>query len=402
MPASVPSPVALAKQYKERLLRDMDLAALLQLPDDQKRSRLFVTLEQMFRQDRLILPEGEKAEVIQRVLEETVGLGPLEPLLQDPTITEIMVVKPDEVYVEREGQILPAPDVRFTSSEHLLHIIERIVAPIGRRIDEASPLVDARLGDGSRVHAVISPVAIHGPALTIRKFRASPWTLLDLVGKQALSPEMGLFLARAVGARLNMVISGGTGSGKTSLLTAVVKEIPDGERLVTVEDMAEMKLDRCHVVAMEARQPNLEGKGEITIRTLIRNALRMRPDRIIVGEVRGEEAFDMLQCMNTGHPGSMTTVHANSPADVLGRLEQMVIMAGTRMPLEAIREQLVRTIQLVVQVSRLPDGSRKVVSIAEVTSNGVVTPLYRFRAGSFEKVSDPTATAELLQAESEV
>lgn len=401
---------ALSRQFKERILREMDLAALVQLSDNDKRRRIAGALEQMIWHDRLILSETEKASVIQQVLDESVGLGPLEPLLHDPTITEVMVVKPDEVYFERDGQLRAAPEVRFTSPEHLLHIIERIVAPLGRRIDEASPMVDARLPDGSRVNAVIPPVALHGPAVTIRRFRPSPWTLVDLVAKEAMSPEMGAFLARAVAAKLNLIISGGTGSGKTSLLGALVGLIPEGERLVTIEDMAELNLNRRHVVAMEGRPPNLEGRGEITIRTLIRNALRMRPDRIIVGEVRSEEGFDLLQAMNTGHPGSISTLHANSPADALARLEQMVVIAGTRMPLEAIREHIASTIHLVVQTQRLPDGSRKVAAIAEV-ARGEINTLFRFRTeavtrervhGSFEQVAAPQVVVDMLSPFGEV
>lgn len=402
---------ALVRQYKDRVLKDMDLAALVQLSDDQKRKRITEALEQMIWHDRIILAEAEKTVVIQRVLDETVGLGPLEALLHDSTITEIMVVRPNEVYIERDGRIHPAPEVRFGSAEHLRHVIERIVAPLGRRIDESSPLVDARLPDGSRAHAVIPPIALHGPALTIRKFRPVPWSLFDLVSKGALSTGMASFLARAVAARLNITLSGGTGSGKTSLLSALINEIPAGERLVTVEDMAELTLDRPHVVALEGRLPNLEGKGEVTIRTLVRNALRMRPDRIIVGEVRGEEAFDVLQAMNTGHPGSLTTLHANSPEDAMARLEQMVVMVGTRMPLEFIREHVAHAIHLVVQLQRLPDGSRRVVNISEVTGPGRVSTLFRFRLdavdhdgirGEFEEIGAPKAVAHLLRPFGEV
>lgn len=378
---------SLSARFKERLLRETDLSALIRLPDEQKRQRIATALEQMIWQDRLILPEAEKAQLIQSVLDETVGLGPLEPLLHDPAITEVMAAAPDEVYFEKDGQIHPAPEVRFAGAEHLLQIIERIIAPLGRRIDEASPLVDARLPDGSRVNAVIPPVALRGPALTIRRFRPVPWSLADLTERGALSPAMAAYLEEAVAARRNILIAGGTGSGKTSLLSALVRAIPERERLITIEDMAELRLDRPHVVGMEGRPPNLEGRGEISIRALIRNALRMRPDRIIVGEVRGEEAFDMLQAMNTGHPGSMTTLHANSPADALARLEQMVVMAGTRMELEAIREQVRSTIDLVVQVARLADGARRVTAIGALVagrSGGLqVEWLFEWRDGAF-------------------
>lgn len=379
-------PAALIRLYRERLIRETDLDTLVRLAEDAKRARIAAALEQMFRADRQILTRAERARIIQGVIDETLGLGPLEPLLADPAVTEVMVVRPDEVYYERDGCVYPAPDVRFNGPDHLLHLIERIIAPLGRRIDESSPLVDARLPDGSRVHAVIPPVALHGPKLTIRRFLPVPWTLADLAARGALSAEMAAFLAGAVRARVNMVLSGGTGSGKTSLLAALIREIPAEERLVTIEDMAELKLERPHVVALEGRPPNLEGRGEITLRTLIRNALRMRPDRIIVGEVRGEEAFDMLQAMNSGHPGSLTTLHANSPADAIARLEHMVAMSGTRMHPGAVREHLASTIRLVLQVERLADGSRKVVEIAEVTGAAggrlQVQTLYRFRAES--------------------
>jgi pilus assembly protein CpaF len=285
--------------------------------------------------------------------------------LNDETITEIMVNGPNQVYVERSGK-LERTDVVFRSDEHVLHIIEKIVAPLGRRIDESSPMVDARLPDGSRVNAVIPPISLVGPSITIRKFAKDPFTIDDLINFGTLSLEMAAFLEAAVKARLNVVVSGGTGSGKTTTLNVLSSFIPEGERIVTIEDAAELQLSQEHVVSLETRPANIEGKGAITIRDLVRNSLRMRPERIIVGEVRSGEALDMLQAMNTGHDGSLTTGHANSPRDMLSRLETMVLMAGMDLPVRAIREQIASAIDLIVQQSRLRDGSRKITHITEV------------------------------------
>lgn len=394
----------LVQRYRDRLLQTLDLAELLRLPEAGRRQRLAAAVAGLLQQDRLTLPDPDRAALVQQILDETVGLGPLEPLLRDPLVTEVMVVGPGQVYVEREGRICPAP-VRFASRAHLLHIVQRAVAPCGRRIDESSPLVDARLPDGSRVHAVIPPVAVDGPYLTIRRFRPVPWRLADLVGAGALSAEMAAFLRQAVRCRLNILIAGGAGTGKTSLLAALAQEVPPAERLVIIEDSHELRLDRPHAVVLEGRPPNLEGRGEIPIRTLIRHALRMRPDRILVGEVRGEEAFDMVQAMNTGHRGSMCTLHANSAADALVRLEQMLLLAGTRVTVEAIRDYLAATVHLVVHLDRCPAGTRRVTTIAEVGRGpgGLqVRPLFQWYPGSgpsggrFVPAGEPEALASQL------
>jgi pilus assembly protein CpaF len=312
-----------------------------------------------------ILTTVQSEAVIRAVVDRITGLGPLEPLLEDSSITEIMVNDPESIFIERRGHIEQV-DVRFRDEAHLRHVIDRIVAPIGRRIDESSPLVDARLPDGSRVNAVIPPLAIEGPALTIRKFSREPFTLERLVELKTIDQEIASFLEHSVQDRVSMLVSGGTGSGKTSTLNALGYCIPEEERLITIEDAAELQLKHEDLVSMEARPPNIEGRGEITIRTLVRNALRMRPDRIIVGEVRGGEAFDMLQAMNTGHRGSMTTLHANSPPDALIRLESMVLMAGFDMPVTAIRRMISGAIELIIQQDRLPDGRRVVTAVASL------------------------------------
>jgi len=312
-----------------------------------------------------VLTRSDAERLVQAVIDRVLGLGPLEPLLADPTITEIMVNDPIHTFIERDGQIEPC-GVRFRDEAHLRHVIDRIVAPLGRRIDESSPLVDARLPDGSRVNAIIPPLALGGPVLTIRKFSRHPFTLDRLVELKTLRPDMGTYLERCVRQRVSVLVSGGTGSGKTSTLNALGRVIPLGERLITIEDSAELQLGHPHWIALEARPPNIEGQGEIPIRTLVRNALRMRPDRIIVGEVRGGEAFDMLQAMNTGHRGSMTTLHANSPEDALIRLESMVLMAGFDLPVTAIRRMIAGAVQVVVQQDRMPDGRRVVTSIVEL------------------------------------
>mgnify|MGYP003935559281 CR=1 FL=1 len=321
----------------------------------------------MIEQEKVIISQMDKTKLLEMILNDSVGYGPLEPLLHDDEITEIMVNAPDEVYIERNGNITLS-NVTFKNHEHIRHIIDRIVAPIGRRIDESSPLVDGRLEDGSRINAAIPPVALHGPVLTIRKFKKNPYTMNDLIGFRTLSPKMAQFLQAVVASKMNIIISGGTGSGKTTLLNVLSAAIPVGERIITIEDMAELRLNRKNTVSLEARPANMEGSGEITIRQLVRNALRMRPDRIIVGEVRGGEALDMLQAMNTGHEGSLTTIHANSPQDAMSRLEAMILMSNPSMTAEVIRPYITAAIHLVVQTLRLSDGSRKIVSIAEVVS----------------------------------
>ena len=311
------------------------------------------------------VPRGERARIVADICDEILGLGPIEPLLKDETITEVMINGPKKIFVERKGK-LQLTNVQFHDDDHLMTIIERIVSPLGRRIDESSPLVDARLADGSRVNAIVPPLSLIGPCVTIRKFTKNPLSIDNLVGFGTLSEEMAEFLEACVKARLNIMVSGGTGSGKTTTLNVLSSFIPDQERIVTIEDAAELRLQQQHVVTLESRPANLEGRGAITIRDLVRNALRMRPDRIIVGEVRSGEALDMLQAMNTGHDGSLTTGHANSPRDILSRLETMVMMAGMELPVRAIREQIASALDLIIQQSRIQDGSRKITYITEV------------------------------------
>ena len=311
------------------------------------------------------VPRSERGKLITELYNDIVGLGPLEALLQNPEISEIMVNGPDRVYVETHGKIR-LTNVKFRDDVHVMNVINRIVSSVGRRIDESSPMVDARLADGSRVNAIIPPCALSGPTITIRKFSATPLTVADLIRFGSVSPQMVLFLEACVKGRLNIVVSGGTGSGKTTLLSVLSAYIPEDERIVTIEDAAELQLRQEHVITLESKPPNVEGNGAVTIRDLVRNALRMRPDRIVVGEVRSGETLDMLQAMNTGHDGSLTTAHANSPRDLMSRLETMVLMSGFDMPVKAIREQIASALDVVVHQSRLHDGSRKIVSISEV------------------------------------
>lgn len=311
------------------------------------------------------IPRADRSKIISEIIDEVIGLGPITPLLNDPTVSEVMVNSPDHVYIERKGKLI-LTDVTFRDNEHVLHIIEKIVAPLGRRIDESSPMVDARLPDGSRVNAIIPPLALKGPCITIRKFSKDPLQIDDLVRFGTLTPEMAKFIEASVKARLNIVVSGGTGSGKTTTLNVLSSFIPNDERIVTCEDAAELQLRQEHVITLESRPPNIEGKGSVSIRDLVKNCLRMRPDRIVVGEVRSGEALDMLQAMNTGHDGSLTTGHANSPRDMLARLETMVLMAGMDLPVRAIREQISAAVDLIVQQSRLKDGTRKITHITEV------------------------------------
>lgn len=322
-------------------------------------------LNTIIKERELKLSPDIRKQIIDDILDEILGLGPLERFLRDDNISEIMVNGPYQVYVESNGKLI-LTDVRFRDNEHVMHIIERIISPLGRRCDESQPMVDARLKDGSRVNAIIPPLALNGPTITIRKFKKDPLQIEDLIKFGTLTAEMAEFLKACVIARLNIVISGGTGSGKTTTLNILSGFIPDDERIVTVEDAAELQLRQPHVVSLESRPPNIEGKGEVAIRDLIKNCLRMRPDRVVVGECRGGEALDMLQAMNTGHDGSLTTGHANSPRDMLRRLETMVLMAGMDLPVRAIREQIASAIDLIIQQSRLKDGSRKITHITEV------------------------------------
>ena len=355
----------LVDHYKARLLRDTNLEVLTQLTPGEMRLRIEQYVSHFMSEERVIISKNDKDLLITRILDEAVGFGPLEPLINDPDITEILINGFDEVYIEKKGR-LETVDVSFRDDEHVRHIVDRIVAPLGRRVDESSPMVDARLPDGSRVNAVIAPVSLSGTLVSIRKFREDPFQMEDLLAFNSFDESMAIFLKGIVKAKMNILISGGTGSGKTTLLNVVAAAIPHGERVITIEDSAELRLDRPNVVGLEARPANVEGKGEVTIRNLVRNALRMRPDRIIVGEVRSGEAFDMLQAMNTGHEGSLTTVHANSADDALRRVEAMVIMAGMDMPSTIIREYVVGALDIIIQATRLTDGTRKVVSISEI------------------------------------
>ena len=349
-----------------RLIDELDLSKLDKLDDTQMRRQVRSLVGDFARDERLALNSTELDHLGASVFDEMTGLGPIEPLLQDDSIADILINGPFSVYVERGGELEPTP-VRFRDNDHLLRIVNRIVAGVGRRIDESSPMVDARLPDGSRVNAAINPIALDGAAVSIRKFSKKPYNLDRLVGVGAMPACIAEFLAGAVRCRVSTVISGGTGSGKTTLLNALSSAISDKERLITIEDAAELQLQQPHVVRMETRPPNIEGKGEIRQRELVKNALRMRPDRVILGEVRGEEAFDMLQAMNTGHEGSMATVHANNPRDAVTRLEQMVAMSAMRLPPESIRGQIASAVGLIVQVMRLSDGKRRLMSVTEIT-----------------------------------
>ena len=315
--------------------------------------------------DRTPLTREERRQLVREITDDILGYGPLEPLLRDDSVTEVMVNGSDRIYIERNGKIQQA-GVTFVDDAHLLRIIDKIVSQVGRRIDEASPMVDARLPDGSRVNAIIPPLSLRGPTLTIRKFSRDPYTMDDLINFGTLTPKAAHFLAACVQGKLNMLISGGTGTGKTTTLNALSAYVPGDERIVTIEDAAELQLQQEHVITLEARPANIEGQGEVKIRELVRNALRMRPDRIIVGEVRGPETLDMLQAMNTGHEGSLTTIHANAPRDALARLETLVLTAGIDLPLRAIREQVASAFDILVQISRLVDGSRRISHVTEV------------------------------------
>src|SRR5215204_3329237 len=348
------------------LINRMDLTKLQTLTPEQVHAEVSRLAEAVLAQEAMPLSVSERERLVNDVQHELFGLGPLEPLLKDPTISDILVNKHDTIYIERRGKI-ERTNVTFKDDEHLMRVIERIVSSVGRRIDESSPMVDARLQDGSRVNAIIPPLAIDGPVVSIRRFGAEPLRMAMLIENKALTKDIADMLEMVVHARLNVLISGGTGAGKTTLLNALSAFIPENERIVTIEDSAELQLQQPHTVRLETRPANIEGKGEVTQRELVRNALRMRPDRIVIGEVRGGEAIDMLQAMNTGHDGSLTTIHANTPRDALARLENMISMANLNLPHHSVRQQIASAITVVIQVLRLVDGRRKVTSIQEVT-----------------------------------
>ncbi len=354
----------LVYRFHQKLIDELETEKLEAMLPDKRRQAVEEAVKALLARESLNALVRDA--VATRVVDEVVGLGPIEPLLHDDSISEVMVNAPDEVYFERDG-ILYQTDVRFRDSKHVMQIIERIIAPLGRRVDESSPMVDGRLLDGSRVNVIIPPLAPKSPVLTIRKFRVDKMTMEDLVTVGSVSPEVAQFLGACVELRLNFLLSGGTGTGKTTLLNALSGFIPDSERIITIEDPLELKMQQPHVISLEARPPNVDGRGEVTQRELLRNSLRMRPDRIIIGEVRGGEAFDMLNAMNTGHDGSLGTIHANSPRDGLARLENMVLMANLDLPERAIREQVCSALHLVVQIARFRDGSRRITHVTEIS-----------------------------------
>ncbi len=349
-----------------KVINEVDLESLNRLQEDTAREQLRHVILDILQREKTPLTLTEREQLVTEVLDEVFGLGPLQPLLADPTLSDILVNGAYNVYVERRGKLERVP-VRFNDNEHLMRIIDRIVSRVGRRVDESSPMVDARLRDGSRVNVIIPPLALDGPLLSIRRFGTDPLMAQDLLDKGTLTVEMLDLLKACVQGKLNVIISGGTGAGKTTLLNVLSSYIPEDERIVTIEDAAELQLKQDHVVRLETRPPNIEGKGAVKQRQLVINALRMRPDRIVVGEVRGEEAIDMLQAMNTGHEGSLTTVHANTARDALSRIETMVSMANLNLPEKAARQQLASAIHVVIQVSRMPDGTRKITNISEIT-----------------------------------
>ncbi|MBN1394262.1 MAG: CpaF family protein [Pirellulales bacterium] len=371
----------LKQRIHGKLVDKLDLSRVGELDNDTLRREIRLVVEHLCDSEDTLLNRGERDRLISEVLDETFGLGPLEMLLKDPTISDILINGPKSIYCERRGKV-EKTNVVFRDNKHLMQIIDRIISKVGRRVDETCPMVDARMLDGSRFNAIIPPLALDGACVSIRRFGTNPLKLEDLLNFKAFTPEMVMLMEGAIKARLNILISGGTGSGKTTLLNTLSSFIPNTDRIVTIEDAAELQLQQEHVVRLETRPPNIEGKGEVTATDLVRNALRMRPERIIIGECRGSEALDMLQAMNTGHEGSMTTLHANSPRDALSRLETMVMMAGFELPLKAMRSQVSSAIDLVLQVSRLQGGSRKVTCIAEIVGmeqdTVVMQDIYRY------------------------
>lgn len=352
-------------QLHREIVAEMDLRKFEGIPVDTLKRELQAWVERLVSAKNIPVNEAELRQIVQDIQHEMLGLGPIEPLLCDPSVSDILVNGSHQIYVERRGRIEPSV-IAFDDDTHLMRVIERIVSRVGRRIDEMNPMVDARLPDGSRVNAVIPPLAIDGPQLSIRRFAVTPYTLADLLHFNTLTSDMAELIQGLVKARVNLMVSGGTGSGKTTLLNVISASIPEDERVVTIEDAAELQLQQQHVVRLESRPPNMEGKGEITPRALLRNSLRMRPDRIIVGEVRGAEVLDMLQAMNTGHEGSMTTIHANTPRDAVTRLEHMLGMAGVNADVRTVRQQISAALSVVIQVSRLSDGRRRVMSVQEI------------------------------------
>jgi pilus assembly protein CpaF len=355
----------LKTRVHRELIERLDLTKLSLLPGDVVQQQIRRIVEDMLVDDETPLSRQEREQLVVEVQHETFGLGPIEPLMQDPTVSDILVNGPHEVYVERRGKLQKTSAI-FRDDAHLLQVIERIVSAVGRRVDESSPMVDARLKDGSRVNAIIPPLALDGPVLSIRRFAVDPFRMADLLQFGALTEQLAEVLRGAVQARLNILVSGGTGAGKTTMLNILSNYIPASERIVTIEDSAELQLQQDHVVRLETRPPNIEGMGTVAARDLVRNALRMRPDRIVVGEVRGGEVLDMLQAMNTGHDGSMSTVHANSSRDALSRIETMVLMSGLALPMRAMRDYIASALDLVLQLARLSDGTRKLVKVTEI------------------------------------
>jgi pilus assembly protein CpaF len=398
------------RELRDQLRQRVDARGLAAAPPTERRLRVREEAMAVLRERGAILPASDLARVVNQVSDDVVGFGPIEFLLKDPSVTEVMVNGPDDVFVEREGRLERVPDRLFEGEEPVLHLIERIVGPLGLRVDQASPWVDARLPDGSRVHAIVPPLSLRGPVLTIRRFSQVAIEARDLLSASSIGPRALRFLAACVRGRANIVISGGAGSGKTTLLGVLSRFIPDEERLITIEDAAELRLAKPHVVSLEARAANVEGRGEITVRHLVRNALRMRPDRIIVGEVRGGEALDMLQAMNTGHEGSLSTAHANSTRHLLWRLETMAMMSDVDLPAAHIRSQVAAAIDVIVQLARLRDGRRVIweVAVVEGTRRGepVVEPVFRFRprdggAGRFSASGMIPALLDVLRQRGE-